>query len=105
MGTAWAVGESATENALAAAVSASCAWHPLELVFLYLVVNQVCSPAKGWQTAGVGGTCGNKAFVKIGCGLKSVHFVSEMQSMICPVGGKRGLELISFWGSFLPKLG
>lgn len=46
-GTAWAVGESATESALAAAVSASCAWDPLELVFLYLVVNQVCSPAKG----------------------------------------------------------
>lgn len=53
VGTLWALGESATEGALCplpgqGLLSASCAWEPLELVFffLYLVVNQVCSPAK-----------------------------------------------------------
>lgn len=69
MGTIWAVGEGATESS---PEPFPCAWEPLQLVFLCLVVNQGVNP-KEW---GENAARGNKVFVKIGCSLKSIHFVS-----------------------------
>lgn len=81
----------------------------LELLLLCLCCKPGVQPCPGLANSCSGGenaARGNKAFVKIGCRLKSIHFVSyKIQRVISPSGGKSDLELVSFWGNFLSKLG